>query len=264
VRRPNIPVEDRTATTANASSWSGAQYAAVDAVENSNKPPARIGILLRGIGRNDQDAADAIGSLPSAISLGFWPYASQGKVLAARARDKGHEVIVQLPLEPNDYPANNAGPDSLLTSAPPEENAQRLQSVLKRFEGASGVTNLMGGKMLHAKAPLKPVLQDLKARGLLYVGESGNSHGTVRELAKELNLRYGAADVMIDAQPSPEAIDKALARLVSIARQRGSAIGIGNANALTVQQVHEWSDSLAAQGISLVPIGALAQTPGAS
>jgi polysaccharide deacetylase 2 family uncharacterized protein YibQ len=260
VRKPNIPLDDRTA----ANSWSGTQYAATDAVETSTKPPARIGILLRGVGRNDLDSADAIGSLPSAISLGFWPYASQGGILAARARERGHEVIVQLPLEPNDYPASNAGPDTLLTSAPPEQNAQRLQAVLQRFEGTSGVTNLMGGKMLHAKTPLKPVLQDLKERGLLYLGENSNSHGTVKELARELNLRYGAADVMIDAQPSAEAIDKALARLVTIARQRGSAIGIGNASVVTVQQVHEWSDTLAAQGISLVPIGALAQTPGSS
>lgn len=263
VRKPNnFPPEDRTAATGN--SWSGVQYAATDSAEASGKPPARVALLLRGIGRHDPDGADTIGSLPSAISLGFWPYAAEGQRLATRARERGHEVIVQLPLEPNEYPAANGGPDTLLTSSPPEENAQRLQSLLQRFEGASGVTNLLGSKMLHAKAPLKPVLEDLKARGLLYLGESSASHATVREVAREVSLRYGAADVQIDAQSAPEAIDKALARLVSIARQRGSAIGIGNATAITVQQVHVWSETLGAQGISLVPVGALAQTPGSS
>jgi uncharacterized protein len=257
-RRPaDIPAAgERVAAAATG----GGQYAATDATAK----PARVALLLRGIGRNDQDAADAIGSLPSAVSLGFWPYAQSGQRLASRAREKGHEVIVQVPLEPADYPASSAGPDTLLTTAAPEQNAERLQAVLKRFEGHSGVTNLMGGKMLHAKGPLKIVMEDIKARGLLYVGESNNSHGTAREVAKEINLRFGAADVLIDAQPAPEAIDKALARLVSIARQRGSAIGIGSANVVTVQQVHEWSDTLAAQGITLVPVGVLAQTPGSS
>jgi polysaccharide deacetylase 2 family uncharacterized protein YibQ len=122
----------------------------------------------------------------------------------------------------------------------------------------------MGGKMLQSKASLKAILEDVKARGLLYIGESNNSHTTARQLAREISLRFGTAEVMIDANPSPEAIDKALTRLVTIARQRGSAIGIGAATAVTVQQVHEWSESLAAQGITLVPVGALAQAPGAS
>ena len=268
VRRPSDirSVEDRVGTTG--SSYAGAQFATAEvpnkaAAEVSNKP-ARIALLLRGIGRSDADAADAIGSLPSAVSLGFWPYAADGRRLASQAREKGHEVIIQVPLEPADYPTSNPGPDTLLTSLPPEQNAERLQDVLKRFEGHSGVTNLMGGKMLQAKAQMKPVLEDLKARGLLYVGESTRSHATVRELAREINLRFGVADVLMDSRPSAEAVDKALSRLVAIARQRGSAIGVGNANAVTVQQVHAWSDTLAAQGITLVPIGALAQAPGSS
>jgi polysaccharide deacetylase 2 family uncharacterized protein YibQ len=262
VRRPSTipPAGDRVAAISGG--WSSVQTATTNA--ESGVMTARVALLLRNVGRNDPDAADAIGSLPSAISLGFWPYAQAAQRLASRARESGHEVIVKLPLEPADYPNSSAGPDTLLTSVPPEQNAERLQSVLKRFEGHTGVTNLMGGKMLHAKAPLKPVLEDLKARGLLYVGESNNSHGTVREVAREISLRYGAGDVLIDAQPSPEAIDKALARLVAIARQRGSAIGIGSAYPMTVQQVHLWADTLAEKGVTLVPVGALAQPPGSS
>ncbi len=266
VRRPtNVPsVVERAGTTGD--SYAAAQFATAEVVSKTDVPgkPARIALLLRGVGRNNSDTADAIGLLPAAVSLGFWPYASQGHDLASKAREKGHEVIVQVPLEPADYPATNPGPDTLLTSLSPEQNAQRLEEVLKRFDGHSGVTNLMGGKMLHAKAQLKPVLEELKSRGLLYVGESSRSHTTVRELAHEINLRYGAADVLLDNRPSPQAVDKALSRLVAIARQRGSAIGVGNANAVTVQQVHQWAETLAAQNITLVPVGVLTQTPGSS
>src|SRR5262249_32744954 len=149
-------------------------------------------------------------------------------------------------------------------TASPEQNAERLDAVLKRFEGNSGVTNLMGGKMLQTKAALKPLLEELKSRGLIYVGENTNSHATARQLAREINLRFGAAEVMIDAHAPPAASDKALARLVATAKTRGSAIGIGNATAITVQQVHEWADTLAGQDVTLVPVGALTQTPGSS
>lgn len=242
-------------------SWAGVQFATT---EVTAPRPARIAILLRGVGRSEQEGADAIAKLPSAVSLGFLPYAAESARLASEAREKGHEIIVQLPLEPADYPASNPGPETLLTSLAPEENAARLQSVLKRFDGHTGVTNFMGGKMLQSKNALKPVLEDIKARGLVYVGENNNSHNTVRQVAKEINLRYGAAQVLIDTQANPGAIDKALSRLASIARQRGSAIGIGSASAVTIEQVQAWSEKLAAQGITLVPVGALAQTPGSS
>jgi polysaccharide deacetylase 2 family uncharacterized protein YibQ len=257
-RRPtDIPLAGERVATADG----GVQFATTDV--NPPRPPARVALLLRGVGRGDQNSDAAIASLPSAVSLGLWPYASDGQQLASRARDKGHEIIVQVPLEPTD-PAVSPGPDTLLTTLPPEQNAQRLDEVLKRFDGYTGVTNLMGGKMLRAKASLKPLLEDLKARGLVYIGESNNSHITARQLARELNLRFAAAEVIIDVQPSPPAINKALARLVEIARKHGSAIGIGNATPATVQQVQQWSETLAAQGVTLVPVGVLTQTPGSS
>jgi polysaccharide deacetylase 2 family uncharacterized protein YibQ len=86
----------------------------------------------------------------------------------------------------------------------------------------------------------------------------------VKGLAGELGLRYGNADLIIDAQPSPDAIKKALERLVALARKDGTAIGLGYASRTTIEQIRAWSETLAADGVTLVPVGALAQTPGAS
>jgi polysaccharide deacetylase 2 family uncharacterized protein YibQ len=260
VRRPSSIPSPEARVAAADGGWGGVQYASTDV--NASKE-ARVAILLRGVGRNEQESTDAIAKLPSAVSLGFLPYASAGR-FASRAREKGHEIIVQVPLEPVDYPATNPGPDTLLTSLPPEQNAQRLETVLGRFEGHTGVTALLGSKMLQSKASLKPVLEELKARGLVYVGDSGRNSSAVRQLAREVNLRYGAAQVVIDAQATPEAIDKALSRLVALARQNGSAIGVGTAKSVTISQIQAWSQKLAAQGITLVPVGALAQSPGSS
>jgi len=260
VRRPaDIPAPGER--LASAEGWGGAQFATT---EVAAPKPARVGVLVRGLGRGDQESLDAVSTLPSAVSLAFLPYASESRRLASEARARGHEVIVQLPLEPADYPQTNPGPETLLTTLPPEENANRLQALLRRFEGHSGVTNLTGGKMLQSRASLKPLLQEIKSRGLVYVGESNNSHATVRQIARELNLRYGAAQVTIDAQATPEAIDKQLQRLVQVARERGGAIGMASANAETIRQLREWSQTLAAQNITLVPVGALAQPPGSS
>jgi polysaccharide deacetylase 2 family uncharacterized protein YibQ len=173
-------------------------------------------------------------------------------------------VLIQLPLEPSDYPLNNPGPETLLSSSPADENLSRFRSILSRFDGYSGVTNYLGGKMLQSRDALRPLLEGIKSNGLIYVGEGNNSHKLVRNLAGELGVRYGNADIMIDSFPAPEAIDKALDDLVALARKNGSAIGMGYASRTTITQLEKWSRSDAAKGVTLVPVGALAQTPGAS
>ena len=227
--------------------------------------PIRIAILLRGVGRDDTNSSEAVTNLPSAVSLAFMPYNNGGaQQWATKARELGHEVIVQLPLEPSDYPVNNPGPETLLSSSPADQNLSRMRTVLKRFDGYTGVTNFLGGRILQSKTALRPILENLKSQGLIYVGEGNNSHAVVKDLAAELGLRYGNADLIIDAQPSPQAIRKALDRLVTLARKDGTAIGLGYASRTTIEQIRAWSETLAADGVTLVPVGALAQTPGAS
>ncbi len=225
---------------------------------------ARIAVLLRGVGRDDRISEQAVTKLPPAVSLAFIPYASSAQQWAKKARELGHEVIVQLPLEPSDYSVNNPGPETLLSSSSADENLSRLRTILARFDGYSGVTNFLGGKLLQSPTALRPILEEVKTEGLIYVGEGNNSHAIARGVAKEIGLRYGNADVMIDAQPSPTAIRRALDRLIVLARKQGSAIGMGTASRTTIEQIENWSRHLEAEGVTLVPVGVLAQTPGAS
>lgn len=230
---------------------------------SAGRKPAKVALLLRGVGLNSADSQAAIDNLPSAVSLGFLP---DGDALlwAVRAKERGHEVIVQLPLEPNDYPQNNPSPNTLLSSDSVEQNVSRLSSVLSNFEGYSGVTNYHGSKFLRSKEALRPILENVKSRGLIYVGEGTSSHNVARSLAEEIKLRYGQPSVKIESNASPLTVKRALARLIAIAHNRGSAIAIGDVSAATVEQVQAWSQSLAAHGITLVPVGALAQADGAS
>ena len=63
-----------------------------------------------------------------------------------KARQAGHEVLLQIPLEPLDYPSKDPGPHTLLTTLPPDENFKRLQWLMSRFTGYVGITNHMGAK----------------------------------------------------------------------------------------------------------------------
>ena len=259
-RPENIPAPVRTA----ANGWAGTHFTTTEVAAPKTSKTSRIAILLRGVGHDERNSSDAVTKLPAAISLGFMPFSGGSQQWARKARELGHEVIVQLPLEPSDYPINNPGPDTLLTSAGGDENVSRMRTILGRFENYSGVTNYLGGKLLQSKDSLRPILENLKSQGLIYVGEGNNSHAVVRGLASEIGLRYGNADIILDAQPTPAAIAKALEQLTALARKRGSAIGMAYASRTTIAQLELWSKALATEGVTLVPVGVLAQTPGAS
>jgi len=259
-RRPgDIPPPVKTASIE--SGWTGQQVAA-GAVSTSDGP--RVGILLRGVGRDNENSEKAVTQLPSAVSLAFMPLSAGAPRWSQEARQDGHEVLVQLPLEPSNYPMNNPGPETLISSAGSDKNLSNLRNLLGRVQGHSGVTNYLGGNMLKSEEGLRPILQALKSEGLIYVGEGDESHALVRGLAAELGVHYGDADVMIDARPSPEGVANALDQLAAIAREKGSAIGMGFASKTTIEQLAKWTESVKSKGVTLVPVGTLARTPGAS
>jgi polysaccharide deacetylase 2 family uncharacterized protein YibQ len=256
-RPSNIPAPVKTA----ANTWAGQQFSLTDAPSTSSP---RVAIVLRGLGRDHRNSEDAVTKLPSAVSMAFMPYNGPSQQWSRKARELGHEVIIQLPLEPANYPNNNPGPETLLASSGADENIARLRSILSRFDNYNGVTNFLGGRLLQSPDALRPILETLKSQGLIYVGEANNSHLVVRRLAGEIGLRYGGADIVIDSRPTPDAIKKALDGLVVLARKKGSAIGIGYASQTTIEQVEAWSKTVSGSGVTLVPVGALAQAPGAS
>ncbi len=109
------------------------------------KPDApRIALIVGGLGVSASATADAIAKLPGPVTLGFVPYGSDAAAQAARARNGGHEILLQVPMEPFEYPDNDPGPQTLLTSLTPQQNIDRLYWVMSRFQGYVGISSTMG------------------------------------------------------------------------------------------------------------------------
>ena len=170
----------------------------------------------------------------------------------SRARGNGHEVLLQIPLEPNNYPTVDPGPHTLLTTLPPQDNMKRLQWLMSRYTGYVGVTNHMGEKFEATSESLTPVLEELKRRGLLYVDDGSAKDSTVSQIAGAIGLDYSVANVQID----PGNLAKQLAQLETTAKERGAAIGVVKATPATVKQLSDWAAKLEAKGFVLVPVSA--------
>ena len=214
----------------------------------------RIAIIVGGLGISATGTADALAKLPTPVTLGFAPYGADLDRLAERARAENHEVLLQTPMEPFDYPDNDPGPQTLLTSLTPDQNIDRLHWQMSRFQGYVGIVSYMGARFTASEQSLAPVLRETAKRGLIYVDDGASPRSVASQFAGSHNLPFAKADVVIDAVPTPVEIDRALARLEMAARDHGTAVGLANALPGTVTRIAEWAKKVEARGFVLVPI----------
>jgi uncharacterized protein len=224
----------------------------------------RIALLVADIGMSGQDSDNAIRTLPAAVSLAFSPYANKPDALLAAARERGHESLIALPLEPQNAPLNDAGNFALLTGASRAVNTRRLDWALSRITGYVGATGalgrLHGERFAEAADQMGPVLDELASRGLLYIdprtarapvstGGAGPAFGR-------------AVDLVIDEPAVRTHIDAKLTSLEQFARDHGSSVGLVNDPApLTVGRIATWAAGLSQRGFVLTPVSALARPP---
>ena len=224
------------------------------AVTHSDMP--KITLVLGGMGLNATLTQKAIDLLPGDVTLGFAPYGENLQAQVNEARAAGHEILLQVPMEPVGYPGNSPGPGTLLSDATPEQNLASLKWLMSRFAGYSGITNYMGARLLGAEDALRPVMKEVTARGLVYLEDASVSMTLSPKVAQDLRLPLQRAGMVIDANPTAPAIAAALAKLEKEAARNGSAIATGSGLDVTIETVAEWAKTLQERGILLVPVSA--------
>jgi len=218
---------------------------------DNGKP--KVALVVGGLGLNAAATRTAIERLPAEVTLSFVPYADglQGWIDLARAN--GHEVLLEIPMEPLDYPNNDPGPSTLMASAPKEETVKRLDWLLSRASGYFGVTNYLGGRFVTVDAAMTVFATALKARGLGFLDDGSAAHKGM------VGLPRASADAIVDEQLASDSIDRQLLALETSALQHGQALGAGFAYPVTITEVGHWAQGLAGRGYQLAPASAIAR-----
>ena len=228
-------------------------YAAeADRVKAAKMPV--VAIVIGGLGVGAAKTTDAIMKLPAAVTLAFTPYGSDPAKLAERARAQRHEILLQVPMEPFDYPDNDPGPQTLLTTLAPEQNLDRMYWHLSRFQGYAGIANFMGARFVVTDAVMQPIIREAAKRGLGYLDDGSAPRSVAPTLAAGHTMPFAKADFAIDAVPTAVEIDRTLAKLESLARERGTAVGIASALPISIERIGVWIKTLESRGIMLVPL----------
>ena len=219
----------------------------------------RVGIIVADLGISNAQTEDAIRRLPPSVTFAISPYAPRAAQVAERLRAKGAETLIGLPLEPAGYPLNDPGNRALLTGRSAPENMANLEWVLSRFPGYVGAIGVVGGMRGERFATMEQsyfaLQESLRNRGLLFVDARPGVAGPARAWGRSV-------DVILDEPATRTEIERRLGELETIAKARGSALGLAHAaTPVVVDRLVAWASGLERRGVALAPISVLIRRP---
>lgn len=222
--------------------------------EGGNK--ACISLIVMGLGPYRDLTRRAIQELPPEVTLAFAPYTRDVAKVMKEARSFGHEVLLMLPLEPEDRSQRDPGPYTLMVEDPWEKNQERLQNILSKGAEFVGVVGVMGGRFSHSPEAMKSALEALTQQGYLYVGGHLSLEDKTLEVSHEGKIPFAFVDRSLDTEISGISLESQLKDLEALCLIKNQCVGIGYLYPSTLEKLKSWIETLKEKKIVLAPITA--------
>ncbi|MCC6160551.1 MAG: divergent polysaccharide deacetylase family protein [Deltaproteobacteria bacterium] len=211
----------------------------------------QIAIIIDDIGYRDVVEKKLL-ELDFGLTFSVLPHSPSGRNFASRARQKGREVMLHIPMEPKD-PRVLPGQGGLFVRMADDEIRQVAAANLDDIPGISGVNNHMGSRFTSDESKMGIVLELVKSRNLYFVDSRTAGSSRAYEVAKRMGLRTGARNVFLDHDPDLQAVHQQLDVLLDFAKKHERAIAIGHPNDNTYKALAERLPEFLRAGIEIVP-----------
>ncbi|NKG32788.1 divergent polysaccharide deacetylase family protein [Erwinia rhapontici] len=196
--------------------------------------------------------------MPAAISVAVLPNAPHAREMATKAHQRGHEVLIHLPMAPlSKQPLEK---DTLRPDMSAEEIARIIREAAADVPFAVGLNNHMGSAMTSSLPGMQKVMQVLDHYNFYFLDSMtiGNSQST--RAAAGTSVKVIKRRVFLDDTQNEADIRKQFTRAVRLAQRDGSAIAIGHPHPATVRVLQQMLPTLPAD-ITLVRPSQLLNEP---
>ncbi|MEM0985848.1 MAG: divergent polysaccharide deacetylase family protein [Pseudomonadota bacterium] len=212
-----------------------------------------ISVVLGGLGLNDKLTRTAIEELPAEITLSFSPHTRGLASWTRKARSAGHEVLIEIPMEAEEYGRIRPHHLTLQAGSSRSQTIARLDKLLSASDGYIGAINYQGSRFARNAALSELLIEALADRGLAFVEDGNLTSTNFAQTAGRLAMPFVAADAVIDTRIEADAMRDQLMALEARARLEGTALGTAIAYPVTIDALRKWAESASARGILLAP-----------
>lgn len=220
----------------------------------------RVAIIIDDLGY-DFRLAERFLQLDRSLTVSVLPQSPFSRRIVQSANDRGMEVMLHLPMEPEEYPRIDPGPGALVSTMSPDELIARLNDNLNRLPGTSGVNNHMGSRLTADADRMNQIFSVLKQRGLFFVDSRTTPETVTRQAARLFHVPYAQRDIFIDHTEIPERIREQITNLIQHAETYGVGIGIAHPHDETYQVLRDVLPELRKR-VELVPASRVVHVPG--
>ncbi len=176
--------------------------------------------------------------LPKVITVSVIPGNAKSKEAGEMIRNKGVDLLIHLPMEPENNVAMNE-PDMLMTRHNKFDITHLIERVSAQLPGAVGMNSHMGSKATKDKRLMTDLARELNNRGYLFY-DSWTVRGTIaQEVMTSEGVPAVKRDVFLDNVRDEELIKRQYDSLINIAHKRGWAIGTGHCNRVMLAFLQE-------------------------
>jgi len=219
-------------------------------------PLPKVAIIVDDMGGNRKAASDII-SLKYPVTLAVIPFLEYSAETADLAYKKGREVLLQLPMEPLEYPRYNPGRGALFTFMTPEEFAATLAEDLSAVPHISGVNNHMGSALTQDREKMEIVLAAIKERRLFFVDSRTIAKSVAYDVAVKMGVSALERNVFLDNEANVESVKKQIDVLIEKAKTDGKALAICHPRPETIRALKDMEKKLTGTEVQVVPASGL-------
>jgi len=204
----------------------------------------------------ETEVAKKMMELEYPIALSILPFLQYSEFTAEESKKNNKEVMLHLPMEPNNSDAN-PGPGAIKSYMSEEEIRQAVRKCILDFPYTIGVNNHMGSKITEDREIMEIVLEEIKGYNLFFIDSMTSKNSIAYEVAQEMGIKSAVRSVFLDNENDMEYIKGQMLEVQKIALEKGEVIAIGHDRINTFYVLKRMIPELIRAGIEIVPVSEL-------
>ncbi|QYJ80492.1 divergent polysaccharide deacetylase family protein [Shewanella acanthi] len=209
---------------------------------------AQIALIMDDIG--DRKADVDVLTLPPSVTLSVLPYTPLTTKLAEIGHEKGHEIMLHLPMQALNGKAMGSG--GLTSEMGEDEFRQQVLSALASVPHVKGVNNHMGSLLTQMGQPMTWLMDTLKQQQVYFIDSRTTQYTIAETSAQKAGVPVLARKLFLDNDVSEQAIESQFNLMIQQAHIQGQLVVIAHPYPQTIKFLRANIERLELEGIQLV------------